>query len=440
MPENLAPTVLRHLSADESPMPGLLVRGERLRVRTDAALWNDNPAWRADANGHVLAPLEAGRDGGGCAVFVAHCPARLLPLLEQRTHLDPGEAVTVAVSVLRGAAEATALGIESGTWWVTDEGRPVVAGGGYAHWREEARDILARVRELTRGDMQAALSVAHDALDDPRRLTRDQDAFETALFDTADPCALETELVSVRARAVSVAAREATPETPATGTAVLHEFVTRHIDARWADHVSDAWHRVARWVRERPAVGRPRDAPGRRPRRRALVLGAAAGALVLLVGLSWPDDAPEQVAAAAQPTATPAAGSPDESPAEAAEAAPSSDRAQPPGIPTPDARAPSDHDAAKSALTTSVAEALIERFAACEDDGCRGALIEDPASPIPQGPATEPGADPSVRIIDDYGGVAALSVASQGRTQIVVIVRVEDEWLVRDIHDVADQP
>jgi len=45
-----------------------------------------------------------------------------------------------------------------------------------------------------------------------------------------------------------------------------------------------------------------------------------------------------------------------------------------------------------------------------------------------------------VRVLDGYGGVAALRVSAGGVHQVVVVVRNEDRWLVRDVYDVADQP
>ncbi len=46
---------LRRLSAADAPLPGELLAGDPPLVWTDAALWEDNPAWcaRADLRGRL---------------------------------------------------------------------------------------------------------------------------------------------------------------------------------------------------------------------------------------------------------------------------------------------------------------------------------------------------------------------------------------------------
>jgi hypothetical protein len=418
--------VLRHLSAEESPMPGALLGGQRLRVRTDAALWEDNPAWRAEPTGHVLAPLDAGRDADGCAVFVPHCPTRLRQLLERRVQLNAGEAVTVAVSVLRGAAEASALGADVGTWWITDDGRPVVAIGGHRRWDEEGDDILSIVKERCPDVSADAFARAARALSDPRRLTRDLESLESAFFDAAAPAPLSTELVSVRARSASAARpiRVTTEQEVVPSGGFVHDFVTRHVDARWADQVAQCVRRVGRLVpsqRAKAATTSPREQTSRR-RRLPLLIACGAGAAVLVAGLSWPEEPHEKVAAAAEASQEVATGGRPERTPLASQ--------------SPDPETPVDSGEG----APSAAAALIDRFALCNDDGCGTDVVEDPARRFPDGPATDRSAERTVRVIDEYGGVTALRVVSEGREQIVVIVRHHEKWLVRDIYDVADQP
>jgi len=54
-------------------------------------------------------------------------------------------------------------------------------------------------------------------------------------------------------------------------------------------------------------------------------------------------------------------------------------------------------------------------------------------------------ADPSIAVVEDYGDVVVLRLSSSGGAgptsdRILVLARVNDEWLVRDVYDVADQP
>ncbi|WP_106813968.1 hypothetical protein [Microbacterium timonense] len=49
----------------------------------------------------------------------------------------------------------------------------------------------------------------------------------------------------------------------------------------------------------------------------------------------------------------------------------------------------------------------------------------------------------TVTLLDDFGDLAVLRVeaaSGQAAAQLVVIVRENDEWLLRDVHDVAQQP
>ena len=48
-----------------------------------------------------------------------------------------------------------------------------------------------------------------------------------------------------------------------------------------------------------------------------------------------------------------------------------------------------------------------------------------------------------IQVLDDFGGVAVVRVSdSRGEDadQLVVIARRDDSWLLRDVHDVTQQP
>ena len=63
---------------------------------------------------------------------------------------------------------------------------------------------------------------------------------------------------------------------------------------------------------------------------------------------------------------------------------------------------------------------------------------------MPDGGAVDLAADErSIALLDDFGDLAVLRVegrAGEGGSQLVVIVRQDGKWLLRDVHDVAQQP
>ncbi len=407
-------------------MGGALIAGSPPRVRTDAVAWEQNPGWAAPAGSHVLSPLDAGFDEDGTCVYIPHCPTRLLSLLETRTDLDAGEAVTVAVSVLRGAAEAHGLGAENGEWWVTSDGRPLVATTGESPWRGEAVEVLRRVAESSTVLAPDILVRATTAIADPRRLKRDLPGLEEVLFRAADALALVTDAVVPRSRTASSPPHEVQADV-VRRPGIVRAFLSRHVDAAWSERVDEVMTLITlpgfrRRARDghRTAVTRP--VRGRRMPRPA-VLGTAAAALVLTVGLSWRDQPQDDAAAREKATATPVTSTRRPSDPAPETALPS---------PTP---APTGED-----RTARAAEDLLDELAACVESGCGARVVEQPGRTFPQGPATTRGIDRHVEIIDDYGGVTAVRVSSGERAQIAVIVQAEHKWLVRDIYDVADQP
>ena len=86
-----------------------LESGER-RVLVDAkVLGREWKGWDAPPHGHVLAPIDVVWRSDGHDVALPVCTERVTDLLARRAAtgppLMPGEAVTLAVSVLRGFAE-----------------------------------------------------------------------------------------------------------------------------------------------------------------------------------------------------------------------------------------------------------------------------------------------------------------------------------------------
>jgi hypothetical protein len=158
-------------------------------------------------------------------------------------------------------------------------------------------------------------------------------------------------------------------------------------------------------------------------RRMPWLIGAAAAVVVLAVGLLWPtaEDAP--ATAIGGPSATPAdVGAPTPAPSTAAVA------------PAPDSDTPTD--------LAQVTSDLLEARTACAAHAvCLEQVMADPSTSVPAGVIDLPADERTLVLLDDFGGVAVLRAeADAGIAQLVVIVRLNDEWLLRDVQDVAKQP
>jgi len=446
MPSATYGSALRRLSSVDAPLPGDLLPADTDReglrefadqlVWTDASLWEGNPAWRADPAGHLFAPVDASSGPAGRGLLVPHCPLRLRAWLEARDGLDDAAAVTAAVSLLRGCAEADEFGAACGTWWVTASGKPVLALGGTLPWREESDALLARLAEFASPALSGALGAARSVLADPRRLRRDGAAAEDQLFAVtlAEPLDMSPSPErrrSLSAGAPTVAPRRSAPAADGTeptatravnagtepaGAAALRAVVRRHLDAEWADRLADGWSRL---VARRSAS----PAPPQRHRRRAIAVGVVAAIVVLALGLS-PGTSQRSTAS--------------HSGRASASASPTVPAASEPPVSTtrPISSAPEDVQA--------LGEDAVRRLADCAAAGCPSTVVVTPGRDYSVGAATAPSIEREVTLLDEYGGAASFRVRSDDPAgyaeQIVVIVRDTDEWLVRDVYDVADQP
>ena len=436
---------------DGAPWPGTIVREDdgSTTLHVDTASLVETTVWCAAADGHVLTPIDIVRTADGHEAVFALCQRRLDEVLRERSEAGAppaaGECVTVAVSVLRGTAQAQ--NAPTGRWWLTDDGRPVLAIGDGEGVRDAALGILGLLEAGSAGTVRAALSAAAAAIADPRG---DLAAAEDALFAVAEPTALVTTVLApARARSVASTLR-AEPIPPRSA---LRAAVARHVDADVAervqgvrDDVRERWaarhdRRAARRVRraERRTLGRERTARLRRPprapgaaesprprrvRRAPMIVGAAAAAVVLGAGLLWPSDpAPTGIAATA-PVPNPA-------PEDSAASAP------PPADPSA-ATAPGPTD------PQTLADLLLTSASSCIDEVCRDAVRETPGRPALDGVLGLAGAEREITLVEDYGGVAVVRVAaiSPGTApdRLLVIVETAQKWLIRDAYDVADQP
>lgn len=406
-------------AADDGPWPGLLVglpSGER-RVLVDAkVLGREWRGWDAAPHGHVLSPVDVVRRSDGHDVALPVCSERITDLLARRAAngppLMPGESVTLAVSVLRGFAELRDPAAVTGEWWLTDAGRPVFVTDAAPR---SLRDASLSLLSGTAGRPHEAWDAASAAIAAERPSAIELERAEARLFDVAEPLAITTAPAGsggVRALARYDRHDEAAEES--VGRPRPWDGLLRHVDSDLADLVSRATTRV--WRRATSTRASSRRAP-------LLVAGAAAAA-VLGVGLFWPSGGDDAATA--------------EVPAPAATATIAPEAATPTGSADPaDAVGEVETDLSR------VAGELLHRRLACRGEiDCLADVMVDPESSWAAGPVDAPREERSIALLDDFGGVAVLRVdaVDGAAAQLVVIERRDDEWLLRDVHDAAQQP
>lgn len=414
---------LRAVPGGVGPYPGDVVSWDgrpATRVAADAeevaSLWN--------ASGeHVADVREILRTVDGHAVVVPQCARTLSALAESRAAVDdplrPGEVVTLAVSVLRGTiAEQTSHDDgESchGEWWLDDEGTPlfVHSDGGAAPHASAIRAIRAVQATATDdGRTGRTLDGMCDALADPPRLAARAAECERDLFSLAPPEAIGMRVLTAHQRTE----REAEAAS-ASRERTAWERLADASDAGIAEMASQAL--TGAWRALRSRSGR-RSASSRRG---VLLAAVACAALVFAVGLLWPTgDAQTDVAS------SPSAESP-----------------------TPPLPAADGAETAPEQDAISATAELLDRLSACgADAACQHPLFDADAAAIRDGGAfvTEGAtrADPAAReltLLDDVGGLVLLRAddATGARpSQVVAVLRQNEKWVLRDIHDVAQHP
>jgi hypothetical protein len=433
---------IRTLSPPDAPWPGTLMRlpDESSCVLVDADMlgtaWR---GWDAAPAGHLLAPLDVVRRAAGHDVMLPVCAERVTVFLRRRdaagTPLGSGEQVTLAVSVLRGLAALRrhrAAPAGDGEWWLTDTGRPVLATETGGDAVEESTMLLHQMRSSasTRGALARALDDAVAAVSDPHALARDLEVLEEALFDAAPASALGVDaLMPQRARRLSAVPEPEIEEAAPVRRARWADLIATHVDGDIADATSQAVNRV--WKRLRRT--RPEGS-----RRRPWLLAGGLAASVLSIGLLWPTGggpatadpapspapAPSEAAAMDSPDTTAASGGTDQTAAD--EAAPAARSA-------PSA----DQDWA-----TAAAQVLALRRGCGADAACLADVVEDPSRPLPAGVIDRAAAEQRISLLDEFGAVAVLRVDpldGVGASQLVVLARTDENCLLRDVHDVAEQ-
>ncbi|MBD3941043.1 hypothetical protein IF188_04920 [Microbacterium sp. NEAU-LLC] len=428
---------------EDAPWPGVLVReaAGTMRLLVDAA--ELGPAWTgwdAATDGHVLAPVDVARRRDGHDVVLPVCVERLDDFLRRRAArlpLTPGETVTLGVSLLRGCAQIAPSPQTTGEWWLDDAGRPVLATETSAR-----RAIDATVESMTSLDVAASLQRTWDtalrSLTAERISAHDLAAAEDAMFALAAPEPLSTTSLAPRPAA------DAAPPTPSARPALDSDGRPRSVwqnllvgvDDDLADSVSRATTAV--WRRLRGGGSGPEARPARR--RAPWIVGGAVAAAVLAVGALWPGGGPATAGGAAPATAAPTAtiGEPTQTAGDPAETASGA------AAPTTSADDSDAAGAAPPADLTTVAAALLDARAACAGDlECLAGIVVDPtASPV-HGAIDLGAAERTVTLLDDFGDLAVLrvdAVDAPEPSQLVVILRQDEKWLLRDVHDVAQQP
>ncbi len=418
----------------ETPWPGTLahhdIAGTVLLVEVDA-LGENWPGWLADADGHILAPADVVRTSDGHLISLTPCTERLEEFLRRReeTPLTDGERITLAVSMVRGMADASRLpdSIDSsGEWWLTEGGRPMFALTRVGRpIRDVTHDVLAALEERAGRHLGGVIAEVVETTADSARLSRNHARLEQALFAVGTPEPLATTVFAPRrAREAALSHRPPSFEEVAYGDETLVGRLARHVDADLADAFSQAT--TALWRRFR--AERPHS------RRRPLAVAGLVAGAVVAAGLMWPVGGP----ATAQPDRPSASASAEDQ----ASTEPSANQTPAPA----DAESSVSTDAAPtvaSGLEQVLDDLLTVRAGCQEDPTCLSGVVEESSGALPPGPLDLAAADREIALVDDFGGAAVLrvtSVADEGDVQLVVIVRQDEKWLIRDVHDVADQP
>ncbi|MCP2636859.1 hypothetical protein K0817_009835 [Microbacterium sp. HD4P20] len=413
---------------EDGPWPGRLVRaasGETGVLVDAAVLGSAWSGWDAAAGGHILTPLDIVRRIDGHDVLLPVCTEPLEAFLRRRAIRMPvgaGEAVTLAVSVLRGCAELAATPEIAGEWWLDDTGRPVLAS------ELSSRRALDAAAEALRSvvvdaRLERVWDLALRAISAQRVSARELLDAEDALFAAAAPEPLTTVTLSPRS------AVDAAPTSRDTAAAVAAEpprstwqTLVGHVDADFADTLSRVTTGIWRRARARE-----------RPRRAPWVVGGAVAAAVLAGGALWPAAGGEITEGEAAPTA-PAV---EPAPTGPAGAGAATEESVPETAPDATTEAPAQDLAAVGAAL------LTERLACGDDETCLARVLSDPSTPLGSGAIDLAASERVVTLLDDFGDVAVLRVDAADESlpaQLAVLVRQDEEWLLRDVHDVAQQP
>jgi len=410
------PRPLRAVRPPDAPWAAVLAQaddgGRCLLV--DSADVEGAIAWSGAGAEHLAAATDLVRTPAGVAAVLPVCVQPLAAFLSRRTGgapLGAGEIVTLAVSLVRGAAEALSLGPEQpcGEWWLDDSGRPMLVGGGDSGAAHTAAEAVREMRGGADPALSAALELAADVLADPRRVPQEVTDVEAALFAAARAEPVATSILAMPdLRRVPM---ETGGLTATKAKTRWRDAVVENVDAGLGELVSRVVTAVWRRARaDRPPTGR---------RKHPLIAAGVAGALVLGAGLLWPRGG-EDPAVAEPRHPSPTVTHPSESPSRS---------------PSPSA---STTATAPRELVDVVGD-LLDRRAECPTTACRAATQEDPDAHFTADVTAAEQRE--VVLLDDFGGAAVVRLTEDGLPdRFVVVVQQDGKWLLRDIRDVAEQP
>ncbi|WP_194764051.1 hypothetical protein [Microbacterium sp. UFMG61] len=489
--------VIRLLDVDEGPYAGALVTDrESVAVLTDADTLSGWAGWGHAGDEHVAGPLDVVRRSDGHDVLLPWCTERVAVFLGRREAvaelLSAGEVSTLVGSLLRGLDELgrSPSGTETGEWWLSDRGRPLFVIGHGDDARVAAATLIDRVHRTTLDRISARLlaSIREGLQKDAQRPgapTRQLQLWEGELFSIAAPRPLRRDTHAperardnemarslraapietrrdARAAARGIEAGERSGVVHAVRLATIATITSVRETTRWiarcrSRFVTSGRRMATDHAMSESAQGRREgvERASARPLRRFIVAGAA-GAMILAGGLLWPGGATGEAPAvdgaamrddgrdveiAAEPGREEATRSPS---APAPQATTADDGAEDSGPDVPDLDDP-----------VSAAPALLSAVYACAEQGDQACVeaVAPGSTAVNDILATEKKGSRAqqvqVSLVDEYGDVAVVRVspASSGATassssgeRMLVLVRPEEKWLVRDAYDVADQP
>lgn len=452
---------VRVLAASEGPFRGTLVSaGDGVAVLADAVELSGWSGWRYAGAEHVAGPVDLVRRADGQDVLLPWCTETVEAFLGRRTAIDApltsGEVSTLVVSALRGVGEVHDAAADTGTWWLTDGGRPLFVIGDGRDVRAGAAAIITLMRREG-GDraLGRLLDTIHDGLIDgmarPQMPGALLERWEADLFEIAAPRALDTALhAPERVREIEALRDGAAGRVPVSRRAVRRAALGGVPAGSGRDAVSakltgvvEAARGALRALAER--VARSRSEPSRartrasRPhpgpsRGKKLAIAGAAAMVVVVGGARWPGGATGE--------ATPAPSRPATQTPTVSSANPSAE--EPVGQVDPGTPAPADSADDPVAAATGLLEVITacaeQVDTACQDAVAAGSVgVVDAVGTRPDGQAA-----PAVSLVDSYGDIAVVRVITEAEGSsaelMVVLVRINEKWLVRDVYDVADQP
>lgn len=416
--------------------------------------------------------------------------------------LSTGEVSTLAVSLLRGIGElgVDPPGDRRGEWWLTDEGCPVLVLGEENDARVAAATLLEAISMGSSDRLQRRLldGIAEGLrryADRPDIPPRQLDIWESELLATASPRPLlsmveepgvETGAGSLRRRVAATASPRVPSSASSRGAVVAPRAVSRSdrpsrarrglrrpssaVSPAFLDRgvervrvafgrLSIARRRGAQLVARSGDEHHARSGSSPRTRRRVpkVAVGIAAAGAVLAAGLLWPSDPgsdPVRGEDGARETSHDAdrearRESADE-PAEHTEAIGPGAAAPDRGVGAADSSGTEGIEGAASTLVASIREC-----AATGDAVCASAVVSGASHVVALFKGAPSGED-RTRLVDEYGGAAVVRLSHEpggaglseadddavpgGGDRMLVLVRVDEKWLVRDAYDVADQP